>query len=258
MKTLAGRGRTLVLAGAALALFGASDAVAQQLPTPRQITDRYIQAVGGRDAFKAQQFRHMVMEMSMPAMGMSFTMDIKVMRPNKMLTTMEMPGMGTITTGYDGTVAWMNNPMTGPQILEGQELNQALRQSDIDASIDFERLYPTMETVERTERGGRACYNVRMVSPDNDTVFSCFDVENGLIVAVTAKQTSQMGEVEVTSLLSDYKDFGGIKLPTRTTAQMMGMEMVTTIKSVDSNPIDPSVFELPAEIKALAAQKQQQ
>ena len=245
-------GRTLTLAGAALALFGSAPAArAQQLPPARQIVDRYVEAIGGRQVLGQQRFRHIVAEMSMPAMGMTMTMESKFARPNRYLVQMEMPGMGKMLSGFDGTHAWAVNPATGPQVMQGKELQQAVRQADFDGSMDLTRSFPTMETVELTKVDGTACHRVRMMTAQSDTVFGCFDVDTGLLSSMEMKQASPMGDVAVQMRMSEYKEFGGVKMPTRSTASMAGQEMVTTVKSVSYEPIAESEFTPLAEVRAL-------
>lgn len=249
-------GRTLTMAGAALALVcSARGAQAQQLPPAKQIVDRYVEAVGGRAVMARQNFRHVVAEMSMPAMGMSMTMDMKFARPNKYTMKMEMPGMGAITGGYDGQVGWATNPMSGPQLLTGKELEQAQRTADMDGSYDFSKAFPNMQTLEQSTAQGRPCYRVRMISASADTAFACFDVASGLLSTMQSKQASAMGEMEATVSFEDYKDFGGIKMPARTVTSTAGQEIVMTIKSVTNEPIAASEFALPPEIRALAGQQ---
>jgi hypothetical protein len=94
-----------------------------------------------------------------------------------------------------------------------------------------------------------------MVSAQQDTVFSCFDVATGLMSQMQTRQESQMGRMETTVNMLDYKEFGGVKMPTRTVTQVMGQELTTTIKSVSTEPIAPAEFDPPAEIKALIQQR---
>jgi outer membrane lipoprotein-sorting protein len=241
--------RTLVLAGAAA--LAAAPARAQDLPAARQIVDAYVNAIGGTQAIARAQHRHMLGEMSMPAAGMTMTMEIWQSRPNKMVMVMDIPGMGEMKSGYDGTTAWSVNPMQGPRILEGAELEQTLRQSDFDANLRFDHLFPTMETVERTELAGRPCYRVRMVATNGDESFGCFDTETKLLLGMTSRNESEMGVIESTTLFHDYRDFAGLKMPARTTISVMGQEMVMIIKELDTNPVPASQFALPAEIQAL-------
>lgn len=249
-RTLVGRA---VLATVAVALAGAP-AAAQQLPPARQILDRYVEAVGGKAVWANRQSQRTVAEMSMS--GVTIQMEMLAARPNKMLMKMNMPGMGEMLQGYDGQVAWSRNPMQGTRILAGAELAQTARQADFDSSVDPAKNFPTIETLERTEMAGQPCYMVRMVAVDGDEVRSCFHTETGLLLGSRTTSQSPMGPVEATTLFSDYRDFGGVKMPAKTVTSMAGQEMVVTVKEVTPNVVDPSVFELPADVKALVSAQQ--
>lgn len=251
------RSRTLVaravLATVAVALAGAP-AAAQQLPPARQVLDRYVEAIGGKGAWANRQSQRAVAEMSMS--GVTIQMEMLSARPDKMLVKMNMPGMGEMLQGYDGQVAWSRNPMQGTRIITGAELAQTVRQADFDSSADPARHFPTIETLERTEMAGQPCYLVRMVATDGDEVRSCFHTETGLMVGSRTTSQSAMGPMEATTLFSEYRDFAGVKMPTKTVTNMAGQEMVITLKEVTPNAVDPSVFELPADVRALAQGQQ--
>ena len=242
-------GRSLGLAAVALAV-QAGAAAAQQLPPASQLVEKYVQAIGGRAAAERLAARHVVAEMSMPAMGMTMQMETWTARPNRMLTKMEMSGM-SITSGYDGTVAWMNSPMSGPKILDGPELRQAVDNANFDNTVDFTKVFPTMETVGERTVDGHSCWNVRMVSAAGTEVQNCFDKESGLLVGSISHQHTQMGDVTIEAVIGDYKDFDGLKLATRMQMTMGPQQVVTTIKSVSHAPVADSIFALPPEIKAL-------
>lgn len=241
--------RTVAVAALALAAH-AGTARAQQLPPAKQIVDKYVEAIGGRGMLGRFNARHTVAEMSMPSMGMTMTMDVYQARPNKVFTRMSS-AMGTFTGGYDGSVAWSNNPMQGPRILTGSELNQTLSRSEFDANLDMAASFPTMETVGQRTVNGQECWEVRMVHKTGVEMRNCFDKTTGLLVATTSKQQSEMGEIETEATYSDYQVFDGIKMPTKTTMSMAGQQMVTTVKSVSHEAIPDSIFALPAEVKAL-------
>lgn len=243
-------GRTLALATLVLA-GSASGAAAQALPPAKQIVDRYVEAIG-KDAAARQNFRHVVTEMTTP--NGTMTMTTKAARPNKMVMSMEMQGV-SLSSGYDGERGWSVNPMTGAQLMEGKELEQLARQADFDASYNMAKHFPTMTTVGRSTANGQPCHRVRMVSVSQDTVHACFDVATGLLSQLQAAQESQMGRVETTTDMMDYKEFGGVKIPTRIVTRLMGQEMTATVKSVSTDPIPAAAFEPPAEIKALMIQQ---
>jgi len=242
-------GRSLGLAALALAV-QAGAAAAQQLPPAAEVVEKYVQAIGGHAAAARFTARHVTAEMSMPAMGMTMTMETWTARPNRAFSKMEMSGMA-ITSGFDGTTAWVNSPMSGPKILDGPEFKQAFDNANFDNNVDFARVFPTMETIGERTVDGHACWNVRMVSANGTEVQNCFDKETGLLVGSISHQHSQMGEVTADIVMSDYKEFDGLKLPTRMTMTMGPQQVVTTIKSVSHAPVADSIFALPPEIKAL-------
>ena len=242
-------GRSLGLAALALAV-QAGAAAAQQLPPASQVVEKYVQAIGGRATAERFAARHVVAEMSMPAMGMTMQMETWTARPNRSFSRMEMSGM-SITSGFDGTVAWVNSPMSGPKILDGPEFRQAFDNANFDNNIDFTKVFTTMETVGERTVAGQACWNVKMVSANGTEVQNCFDKQSGLLVGTISRQHTQMGEVTADIVLSEYKEFDGLRLPTRMRMTMGPQQVVTTIKSVSHAPIADSVFALPPEIRAL-------
>lgn len=240
----------LSAAGASLCLALALplSAAAQQLPPAKQVVDRYVEAVGGREAIARHKFRTVESEMGMP--GMSTTIRVVMAAPDRMLATYEMPGVEEVRTGYDGRVGWQVNP-NGPALLSGADLEQVVETADFHAPLDYGKLFRSMETTERAELNGRPCWRVELTSASGRESWQCFDTETGLMVATGGKQEFLMDSVDVISLLSDYREFDGVKMPTRSTTRIGGRDMTTTVKSVSHAPVDAAVFALPAEIVAL-------
>lgn len=237
--------RGLGLAAALMAVAG-SAAQAQRLPPARQIADRYVEAIGGRQAIARFQQRRIITETSVPGGG-TITADSYQAAPNKTFVKTEIPGLGTFLSGHDGTVAWSHGPGQGPRVLEGNELGEALRQADFAVSLDPAAAHRSLETVGEKIVGGRPCWNVRMTHASGAEAHGCFDKENGLLVQ-TSLQTDAM-QVDVT--ISEYREFDGIKMPSRMVTSIMGQEMTTTVKLVSHEPFDASIFALPAEVRAL-------
>jgi outer membrane lipoprotein-sorting protein len=240
---------TRALGAAVLALaFSGGSAGAQALPDARQVYARFIAATGGEAAIRSQKFRHVVAEMSMP-LGTA-TMDLKYARPNRYAMKMEIPMFGTASSGYDGSVGWSMDPQ-GARVLSGAALEQVARGADMDSNLSALERFTDMRTMERATVDGRACYRVRMVSVTADTVFNCFDVESGFLTSVQAG--SAAAGTATTVKMSDYREFGGVKMPSRTVTSAGGQTLTVTIRSVETGPIAASEFALPPEIRALVA-----
>jgi hypothetical protein len=221
------------------------------LPSARSIIDRFIDATGGRSAFGKHTSRRAVGRISMPGQGVEGEMELMAARPDLMRVRMSISGVGEIQSGYDGRVGWSVNPLTGPMLLEGKALEQSKADADFDAMLHTERLFTTLETVERTTFEGRPAFKIRAVRTSGDEDFEFFDVETGLMLGAMVTRESPMGPVKATHVTTDYKTFGNLKIATRIVQRLMGAEQVITIDSVEFDKVDRSVFVPPPQILAL-------
>ena len=245
--------RRLGLAAAALSLASvvASSARAQALPDAKELIQKYGKAVGG-DSWKSHKSARMKATLEMPAAGMRANIEAMNVFGNKTyLMKTEIPGMGEMQAGFDGSTAWSKDPVTGARILTGAEGEQAAEEADPEASMRTSPNILTSETVEKTNMNNLDCYKVKHTWKSGRITHDCFSVSDGLIVASIIKQTTQMGEIEVTQLLSDYKDFGGVRKASVTSLQMMGQEIKTTVVAWEWDTVKPEEMEPPADIKAL-------
>ena len=243
--------RRLSLAVAVLALSVTPRLDAQGLPDAKDLIAKYGKAVGG-DAWKSHKSARMKATLEVPAASMKADIEALHMFEDRtffMRTT--IPGMGEVLAGFDGTTAWSKEPMSGARLMTGAEADQAAEEADPAASLRQSANLVKSETLEKTTMNSQECYKVRHTWKSGRTSHDCFSVQDGLIVATEVKQVSPMGELDVTTLLSDYKDFGGIKRATVTTMQVMGSEVRTTVTAWEWDNVKPEEMELPADIKAL-------
>lgn len=248
---LARYGRSAAIAVLAVAGLGATWLQQEELPEARKIIDRYVEAIGGEDLMRDQPGQHMVGRMAVPAQGVGGDLEVYSAPPNRLLVKVEIPGLGAVSSGFDGQVGWTINPAMGPMVLEGRQLDQMRQQADFYGALHPTDLIASLETVERTEFEGHSCYKVKVVTTWGEEYFEYFDVETGLMVGVERTQASPMGEIPVTSVVSDYEEFDGLLVATKSVQRMMGVEQIITLTSVESWTPDEATFELPAEIEAL-------
>ncbi len=239
MRTTCRRG--LWLAGIALALVPGL-ARAQELPPAQEVITRYWNAIGGVEAVSAPQFRRTMGEMVTG--GMEMSVNFIQARPDRMVMRGEIPGFGTIEQGFDGTIGWMVLPGEGARLLQGPELQQVQNQAKFDSNLRFDE-YPVMETVGRGEVDGRACWQVRMVTPENDEAIGCFGVDDRYLLSISVSAPEQ-----TTITFGDYRPFGARTLPGRTVVTAGGQQVVLTVSSISHDPIPAAEFEPPAEIRA--------
>lgn len=250
-KTRTTRGGAGVLA-AALLLLVPTPGSGQELPGARELVDRYVEAIGGRDGILSRTFIRSTGRFELPAMGVSGTLEVYQGHPGRNAVLVSIPGIGEIRSGFDGTVGWSLDPLQGPRIMEGRELAQTREEARFESTLRDPSLVASMETIERTEMNGEECWRVRLTWQSGRETFDYYSVASGLLVASSSTQESPMGSIQVTSLLSDYQEFDGFRFPTRMRQQMMGQEQVLIIDQVEFPPLDETVFDLPSEIRALA------
>jgi hypothetical protein len=230
----------------------AATTTTSSLPAARAIIDRYVQAIGGRDAVMRRNSIRYVGSFEMPAAGMKGNLTLVQVAPNKMAMTVDLPGMGQVVSGYDGTVGWSINPMQGPRVLEGKELQQLREDAGPAAMLRSSDRIRSAETVELTAMDGRACYRVKITYHSGRESFDCYSPETGLLVGMTQTQESPMGSVQVTTLFDDWKEFGGLKTATKMRQQMLGQEQILTIDRLEfDRPEDVKAAEVPEQIKPL-------
>jgi hypothetical protein len=221
------------------------------LPNARTIVDRHIEAIGGREAVLGQSSAYVSGTVAIPSAGLTGNFEVFARKPNKMLVRMKIPGVGETLEGYDGTVGWEISPMTGPSLLEGKQLAEKAFDADYYDELHEEGRYTTMQTVERTTFDGRECYKVRLVRKDGGEDFEFYDVSSGLKAGTTTTRETSMGRLSLTAVEADYRKFGKLLQPTKLKMTTMGMEQVMRVASMEFDTVPDSVFEPPANIKAL-------
>jgi hypothetical protein len=224
---------------------------AQALPTAEEITARYVAAIGGRDVVLRPRASRSTGTFEMAGAGLKGGLVIVMEAPNRMVSQVTIPGMGEILSGFDGGVGWSVEPMQGPRLLAGAELDELRENANMLAQVRDASLFRSMETVERTASVGEPCYRVKLVWQSGRETFDCYHVDTGLLIATTAETDSPMGAMAVTTRLTDYRDFAGMMVPTRLVLEMMGTQQVLTISTVEFDDVDTSLIEPPAAIRVL-------
>ena len=221
------------------------------LPSARSILDRHLAAVGGREAILAHSSTRATGAFSVASAGLTGTLEVFAAKPNKNVVRIQLPGVGEIIEGFNGTHGWTVSAMTGPMLLEGKQLEEKKFDADFHAELHDDARYESMTTIEVTEFDGRACYKLRLVKKGGGEDFEFYDVKTGLRAGRTGTRETPMGSVTGTSVEGDYRKFGKLLVPTSIRNTMMGTEQVITIKTVEFDTVPATAFDPPAEIKAL-------
>lgn len=236
------------LTAAAMVVVAAGSLAAQ---SPEAILERYTKAIDPSGKVASIQGMKSTITMEIPSAGMSATINAMQRRPNQMAMVIEIPGLGEMKQGFDGTTAWSSDPMQGPRIISGPEAAALADGASFDAMIRTPALFSAMEAAGEGEVNGEKTVCLKLTWKSKRETTECYSTTTGLLLETRQKQQSQMGEIDAVSRLSDYRDVNGIMVPHKITQSAMGMEQVMTTTSVEFGPQDAKLFELPPEIKAL-------
>ncbi len=220
------------------------------LPDARAIVDRHIKAIGGREAILGHKSMHATGTLSIPSSGINGPVDIYGAAPDRVLVRSTVSGIGEIIDSYDGAHGWSINPMTGPTLKTGKELEETKLDADFYSELRDPKKY-TLKTIEKTTFDGRDCYKVSVSRTDGTEDFDFYDVATGLRAGSINTRETQMGKMTVSNVESNYRQFGTLTQAGVLTQKIMGVEQKITIENIEYDKVDPSIFEPPAAIKAL-------
>jgi hypothetical protein len=223
---------------------------AEPLPAAAQIVARY-HAEMGAAAFANVRSLHSVGELAIPRAGVTGALEVWQARPNRTQIAVSVPGFGEVRTGFTGENGWSLDPVDGPRVLAGPEAVQAADDARFDSHLRTSELIDSMRTVERTTLGGHPCLKVRIVWKSGRITNDCFSTETGLLVGSLRTQHASTGPADALILYEEYRQFGDVRVPTRITTQVNGVDQIITLHSVTLNGAPDSAFEPPAGIRAL-------
>jgi hypothetical protein len=234
-------------------LFHPEEAAAQEPPLPpaSELIDRFVDAIGGSERVLAVPSTRIRSEVDLPGMGAQAEFELIMTAEGRMATTMSLPGMGEMRTGFTGEVGWAMDAMAGPRLMEGKELAGIQDQANPLSQTRDARLFSLRETVERTEMGGQPCYLVRLVWVSGRESFDCYHPETGLVVAAVDTSESPMGSLEITAFYREYREFDGVLLPVHTVQEILGDRIEIRVLEVAFGDVEPSDLAPPAPVRAL-------
>jgi len=216
------------------------------LPSVDQVLDKFVQAIGGKAAMEKVTSRTSKGTFDMPAMGVSAPIVMYAKAPNKTFLTIDIPGFGTFQRGYNGTGAWEQNPATGTRDISGAELAQSKLAAEFYRDIKLKQLYSKMEVKGVEKVGERDAYVIEATSADGGTEKMYFDTQTGLLVRSDIEAVTEQGKFPVTSLLEDYREVDGIKMPFTVRQNSPVNSFTIKIDEVKHNvPIDDAKFNKP-------------
>jgi hypothetical protein len=223
-----------------------------ELATAEAVLEASIVAQGGRERMGKVKAMRQTGTFRIPEMGIKGVMIGVSAPPRSSLLTVELPGLGKISQGVSGDVAWELSPVTGARVITGDERTQTLREATFNSDLVWKELYPKVELAGTVTFAGVPAYKVVMAAPDGDSQTRYFAKDTLLPVGVEMVARSQMGNMPVAVEAADWREVAGVKYPHKLTRRQGPQTIEILVDKIEIDPqLDPATFALPPEIQAL-------
>ena len=248
------RPRTVLTSALFFTLIAVAGAYAQApasapLPTVDEIIAKNLQAKGG--AAKWQSMKSVKMTGKMTAQGTEMPLTVYAMRPNFNRQEITMAA-GKAIQAFDGTTAWVVNPMLGietPQAVPGPAAELAKNSADFDgALINYKAKGNDIELVGKEQLEGKDVYHLKVTTKGGPVQHYLLDADSGIELRMSAEVELGSGQKQtLTTAMSNYKQVDGIMIPHTVTQTAGGRTLLQwTITTVEFNAVpDDSIFRLP-------------
>ncbi len=254
----------LVIAACSTRAFASGEAVTSQpatspqaLPDAKDLFERHIEAVGGRDAVRKHTSLKFTGTLKIPSMNYSAFTTIWQVAPTTMVMFTEPPGGGRGEVYTDGTNAWELMPTPGGgskwTLYTDSRKADTLFSADFYGDVNYESRYSKIQTVEMTDFNGQSAYKVFAEATLGKQFFLFFDKASGLILGSHTVQNEAGQTIPIIMVYEPYKEIDGVKYITGVTQRTPSMDVMLAYRVIEPGPQDVPPVEMPAELKVQLA-----
>jgi outer membrane lipoprotein-sorting protein len=240
---------------AALLFASAGGALAQ---TADEVVDKAVAALGGREALSKLTSRSTSgkISVSTPAGEVPGTVEVFNQAPNKVRTliTLDLSSLGagamTVDQRFDGTTGFAADSMQGNRDITGDQLAN-MKNADFPTPLLRYKERGTKIELGPKERVADHDVQVLVITPQTGpTSRVSIDTQSWLpIRLVQTLELPEVGRVEQTSDLSDYREVDGVKVPFGIHNVSAVQTVNITLTKVEHNvKIDQALFSKPGGV----------
>lgn len=216
------------------------------MPSAKHIVDKYVTAIGGKDAYLKVKSRVSSGSIELSPMGIKGSFETLAESDAKSYSKLTLAGIGDILEGSDGKTVWTINPIQGNRVKAGKELQQNLLTYNFYKDVNLDTLYDKLEVIKKDKVNNRDVFVVKATKAGLPDEAYYFDAENGLLLRTDSTAISPEGEMASTSYYDDYRAVDGIMFPYKLRAVLPQFEIITTVTSVKHNvEVDQTKFAMP-------------
>jgi hypothetical protein len=224
----------------------------KSLPLPSVLFAKHIEAIGGEKLLLKYTTRTITSTLLIKAYGIEGDLNIIAEAPNKMKTTVDLGPMGMSLSGFNGSIGWSIDAMTGTKILDGAALKTMTNKANFYAdNLQLGKNTIRQRTVDVTTFNGGEQYRVFLLNDKGEESYLYFSKESGLLTGMDQMELGAMGMMPTQIRLSNYVELDGLKTVSRISSLQNNVETIIEINSVSYEKLSKNAFDLPLEIQAL-------
>lgn len=217
-----------------------------KLPAVKEVLDKYIKALGGREAIEKAKTRTAKGTVELVPMNLKGTFESYAAPEAKSFSKLTIAGVGDLLEGTDGKTSWAINPIQGSRERTGAELAQSKLINDFYRDIRLEKLFPKIEVKGTEKVGGKETYVVTATAEGVPPETWYFDTDSGLMLRSDATIIAPEGPQPVTVFYEDHRAVDGIMIPFRIRTQTSSYTIVMSYTEVKHGAaIDDAKFARP-------------
>jgi carboxyl-terminal processing protease len=203
-------------------------------PQADMVMERYINAVGGREALQRLKSRVSVGVCTYPFQGLSGKVVIYEEAPDKRSMQIEIPNLGMTKIVFDGKRGWTQNSLMGFYEYKGPVLSVFQREFDFYKITKYRELYSEIIYKGSFDSSEGKVEVLEVAATDGSRDELHFDAKTGLLVYGGGEK------------LSDYRQVGEVRVPFLQTIIVGGIEIKIQLQQVNHNvPISEDAFAEP-------------
>lgn len=225
---------------------GAAAAPRPEQPTVQQVLDKYVAAVGGRDALaKAETLT--LKGTREASQGRVWPFEATVKGPDRFLMVVEIPQQGTFSQAVNGAAGWVSNPRTRRAVTP-RELGDLKGTAELFRAVKFTPS-ATMRVAGRRRVGERDAVVVVDRPSEGVQRRYFFDAQTWLLLRIVTLTDAVLNQLPEQIDFEDYREVEGIKLPfvVRTSAIDTFNSFTRKLTEVRAGiAVDDKLFDMPA------------
>jgi photosynthetic reaction center cytochrome c subunit len=212
-------------------------------PTPDQLLDKYVQAIGGASAIDRISTR--ILKGTIEFGGKSFPIDIYCKAPDARISLTHMPE-GDSVTAFNGHEGWLGMPGRPIREMRGSDLDGASIDADVHLATHLKEMFTEMRFGGTEKTGDHDTYEVIGQRTGKPPMHLYFDQHSGLLVRLVRYGDTALGWLPTQIEYADYREANGIQVPYRWTLARPSGRFTIQVNDLQQNvPVDDAKFVKP-------------